>query len=59
MFYKGGMVISDQIVQLIIIHRYSTIALCCYREYLEGPKVFKSKGLVSAGAGAGALLELV
>ena len=23
-------------------------ALCCYREYLEGPKVFKSKGLVFA-----------
>ena len=24
------------------------IALCCYREYLEGPKVFKSKGPVFA-----------
>ena len=28
--------------------RQQITALCCYREYLEGPKVFKSKCLVFA-----------
>ena len=46
MFYKGGMVISDQIVHLIIIHRYSTIValILCHNKIRHYLGIFPKRG---------------
>ena len=38
----------DDTCHVLLIAIFAHTALCCYREYLRGPKVFKSKGPVFA-----------